>query len=135
MLTKQPMAPAISYKEAKELFLARELEENFMNFNYSTKNPFVRKVLYLRQHGFCPHCGKRILDPKFDAVVHHQTYAHFCDSEHPTIRAFLPRKQNRSYRTVPNCELCYFTSPQKADKCLSCFVLLHDSCHKEIHSK
>lgn len=127
--------PAISYQDAKKLFIQKNKEEDFLNFNYSTKNKFVREYLYLQQHGICPYCGQRIFSPNNDGVVHHQTYAHHCSSEHPTIRVYLPRDRDRTYRTVPNCELCYYMSPDKADKCLSCLVMVHADCHKKLHNK
>lgn len=131
----KPIDPAISYQEAKNLFIQKNKGEEFLNFNYLTKNAFIRNYLYLRQHGICPCCGQRIILCERDADVHHQTYAHYCNSEHPSIRVYMPRDKDHKYRTVPNCELCYYTTPDKADKCLSCLMMLHKDCHSKLHNK
>ena len=54
----KPTNPDITFAEAKESFELQGKLEKFKRFADNTKNPFLRKQLYYRQHGICPYCNK-----------------------------------------------------------------------------
>ena len=99
---------------------------------HSTHNQFIRHVLKLRQYGRCPACGK-LISPESPANVHHLSYSRYCGSRTSEIKCFFPRDNGMIYAMTPNCELCYYDCPEKAEACLNNLVLLHSACHDKLH--
>lgn len=125
--------PNPPYKTMKEVHAYQGRKEKFTAFLHCTLNPFLRKILYYRQHGRCPKCGKQLLNYTLNTCVHHNSYDHFCQYPGPEISVYCPRKQSHVSAKTPNCQLCYFKYPAYAETCLNNLYLLHSSCHNELH--
>ncbi len=127
------MIPNPSYKTMKEVQTYQGRKEKFASFLHCTSNSFLRKILYYRQHGRCPKCGKQLLHYTLGTCVHHNSYDHFCQFPNPEISVHCPRKQGSISAKTPNCELCYFKNPEYAESCLEKLYLLHSDCHNDLH--
>lgn len=74
----KPTNPDINFAEAKESFELQGKLEKFKRFADNTKNPFLRKQLFYRQHGICPYCNKPLPYYIIGVSVHHNDYMRYC---------------------------------------------------------
>lgn len=133
-MTKLPlMIPNPSYQTMKAIHTYHSCKEKFSAFLHCTKNLFLRKLLYLRQHGRCIKCGKLMTTYKENTCIHHNSYNNYCQFPDPEISIYCPRKNGKYSAKVPNCELCYYKYPDFAESCLNNLCLLHTSCHNDLH--
>lgn len=128
----QPTVPTLEYPKARQAHKALGREDRFLAHMHCTHNPFIRHVLKLRQYGRCPACGK-LISPESQANVHHLSYLRYCGSRTSEIKCFFPRDNGMIYAMTPNCELCYYDCPEKAEAYLNNLVLLHSDCHDKLH--
>lgn len=122
----------IRVPKARQAHKALGREDRFLAHMHCTHNPFIRHVLKLRQYGRCPACGK-LISPESQANVHHLSYLRYCGSRTSEIKCFFPRDNGMIYAMTPNCELCYYDCPEKAEAYLNNLVLLHSDCHDKLH--
>lgn len=135
LISDNTQAPTTPYKTMKEFHVAQGHEAKFLAFQHCGRNKFIRDRLYYRQHGLCPICGRQIIDLKLRSRIHHNTYDHYCKSPNPEIMIHCPQKNGFTYTYSPNCELCYFQTPELSENCLQKLSLIHDYCHNSLHQK
>ena len=76
-------------------------------------NGYVRGALIECQEGVCAICGNPLGG---HAIVHHVDYDHTCSN-------------SGAKGTVPNCELCHKTHPDRFEDCVSRLRAVHPSCN------
>ena len=128
----KPTIPTINYTDAKAIYTAKDKLEGFRANMKATRNDFLRNTLFHRQHGLCPCCGKRLLNVYAGTAVHHTSYDNYCTFTEPLIHIYSPQ-DNAIQAKVPNCKVCYFKYPEKAEACLSNLVMVHKTCHELMH--
>lgn len=128
-----PKIPERSYKTMKNIHTYHGRKEKFTAFIHCTKNLFLRRLLYYRQHGRCSKCGKVLTNYRLNTSVHHNTYDNYCRYPGPEIAIYCPCENGAFTKTVPNCELCYYKYPDVSELCLKNLCLLHSHCHSDLH--
>ena len=130
---KVPIDPKSTHAEAKERHEQQGTLEPFRKYLNCAKNTFIRKMLYYRQHGRCPWCGKSLPGYTTETNVHHQNYHHICNFELEEICVYNSVKSRMIRTKVPNCEVCYYYHPVSSESCLDNLLLVHSDCHSLIH--
>lgn len=93
----------------------------------------MRKLIYERQHGICPYCGKRMLNINVGTAIHHNSYDNSCTFNGPLIHIYSPQPDGAIQIQVPNCAVCYYKYPCKSEDCISALVMIHKDCHELLH--
>lgn len=130
-------SPIVSFDEARENHRAFGREDKFIAHEHVGKHPFIRNILYNRQHGLCARCQRFMKSPT-DGFVHHLSYEIFCQflsPSNPEIK--IPAIGNdKLYNIAPNCQVCYFIREynEASERCLKNIVLLcSKECHNAVH--
>ena len=129
----KPTNPTISYCQAKAIFTADGRLEGYKKNMKITRNNFARKLIYERQHGICPYCGKRMLNINVGTAIHHNSYDNSCTFNGPLIHIYSPQPDGAIQIQVPNCAVCYYKYPCKSEDCISALVMIHKDCHELLH--
>lgn len=128
-----PNKSSLTTNQGRELHKFDGDLENFEKHLLATNNKFLRERLYYRQHGLCPYCRNPLPGFIQNTCVHHQEYSMVCNFDGEMITVCQPRKSYFYEKEVPNCEVCFFTHPEYAERCMDNLLLLHSECHKKLH--
>lgn len=99
---------------------------------------FWKPILHEKQKGICPVCGDALTkdDVLYGSSIHHLSYKLECSQKNSILVPYVGSSPDKvSLKTVPNCAVCKYKTPNAFLVCKNSLALFHRECHCIVHDK